>query len=171
MKQHWAQALVEIPGIRRVIGVTSPRAYRQRSRKELREDDLLDRYIRNHYVRGKAEGLYWYDVGDRLEIDKFIDKIDNEDIAESLRGLVDFIEDIKDLPNRASWSSMFNQSPEAKAKDFIDIYKSIAKDERPGLMRELALLDDAGYTSDRFYEEYDRLMAEYFREQRAVGEE
>ena len=78
-----------------------------------------------------------------------------------------FIEDVAELPNRDSWSTMFHTSPEAKAKDYFKIWKASSDSEKAELEEvELEKLFDAGYVSDksipRFYDKLDELKDEYY---------
>jgi len=158
--QHWALTLSKIPFIKSFMGVTIPRAYRMAGREEIREDVEFDRYIRVNKLDALAEGFHWKGSGTEAAIDEHIDQYENDWEVESMEKKVEFIITIKDLPNRRSWSSMFGSSPEAKAKDFYDIKKVLSSSEQEGLEDELTILEESGYTSQRFYDELSRLEEE-----------
>ena len=163
-KQHWAITLSKTPGIKNLMGVTVPRAYRMGDRRDLEKVDQLESFLRRDELDFHAEGYYWKGVGSEFEIDKFIDGFEEEHIVKGLEKRRKFTEDIKDLPHRSSWKNYFHTSPEAKAKDFYKIWLATPENEKSALDSELDDLLDAGYVSevsqDRFFDVYDRLRSE-----------
>jgi hypothetical protein len=156
-RQHWAMIISQTPGLRNMMSVTVPRAYRSGDRKDMKQDELFDSMLRREELDSKTEGYYWKGVGKEFEIDKFIDGFEEEHIRESLEKRRAFTERIKRLPHRSSWAGIFHTTPEYKAKDFYRIWEvENSPDERLALERELDELLESGYigkgSEDRFFE-------------------
>lgn len=169
-QQHWIQSVASIPGVNRLIGITSPRAYRKGPRAEMFEQTETDQMIRNDKVGSMAEAYYWHDVGDEGEIDKYIESFENEDVRTGLKTKANFIRDIKFLPHRDFWNIMFHRPPEDKAEDFFGVWKvESSPKERQDLFNELdtlARVKGSGYNTKRFKDRLDQLMAQDWEESR-----
>jgi hypothetical protein len=156
-RQHWAMVISQTPGLKNLMSVTVPRAYRGSDRKEMKQAEAFDSMLRREELNAKAEGYYWKGVGKESEIEKFIDGFEENHIRDSLEKRRTFIERIKHLPHRSSWSGVFHTTSEYKAEDFYKIWKvENSPDERLALERELDELLESGYigkgSEDRFFE-------------------
>lgn len=161
-KQHWAMTIAQTPGLRNLMGVTVPRAYRQGDRGEMLQDESFNNMLRREEFNAIAEGYYWKGVGNEADVDKFIDKFEEKHIIASLERKKKFVEDTAHLPHRSSWSSLFHTTPKFKAKDFYKIWKAESSPaERSALNEELDRLLDAGYvgkeSEGRFFDVLDDL--------------
>lgn len=156
-KQHWAMIISQTPGLKNLMSVTVPRAYRGADRKEMKQAEAFDSMIRRETFNEMAEGYYWKGVGSEADIDKFIDGFEEKHIRESLERKRVFVEKVKYLPHRSSWSNYLHTTPEYKAEDFYKIWEvENSPDERLALERELDELLESGYigkgSEDRFFE-------------------
>ena len=170
-RQHWAITLSKTPGLKNLMSVTVPRAYRTVDRRKIRKEESLEGMLRNDELNFHAEGFYWRGVGSEEKIDEFIGNFEEEHIKVALERKKNFIKDVAELPNRNSWSTMFHTSPEAKAKDYFKIWKASSDSEKMELEEvELEKLFDAGYVSDksipRFYDKLIELKSEYHESRR-----
>ena len=161
-QQHWAITLSQVPGLKNLFGITVPRAYRTDDRVQMKEDDKLVQYVRNGEFTSMAEGFYWKGVGKEDDLEKYIDKYEDEDpnVAKGLEKKKNFIENIKSLPNRSSWSTMFHTSTEAKATDFFKIWKASNNEQRTSLNKELDILLEAGYVSKEEEGKFDDIVGQ-----------
>jgi hypothetical protein len=162
--KHWLLTLADMPGINRIIGVTRP-GYNVRSAgDEPIEEARLESIVRNGKMDFLAENYYWKGYGSEGEIDKYIDSFENEPhVMDSLENKRKFVENVKDIPNRSAWVSMFHTTPEAKAKHFFKLYGSMSSESD----KVLDSLMDAKYLSNdgyiRFMDEMDKLSNEKVR--------
>jgi len=159
-EQHWAITISQIPGLKNLMSITVPRSYRVGDRLSMSEDERFKSYLRRGELDAKAEGYYWKGVGKESEIEKFIDSFEEPSIRKSLENKKKFIEDIKNLPHRNSWSRVFHTTPEYKAEDFYKIWKvESSPSERVALERELDTLLEAGFVGKesqrRFFDTLD----------------
>lgn len=154
--QHWMMTLAEFPGINKIIGVTRPGYNIRQTGEDPMMEATLESAIRNGKLDFLAENYYWKGYGKASEVDKYIDSFREDNVVDSLSRRRDFIEDIKSLPNRSAWVSMFHTTPEAKAKHFYQLYKGSGEG-----YKILDKLLDVGYLGDegedRFWEEIDKL--------------
>jgi len=162
-RQHWAMVIAKTPGLRNLMSVTVPRAYRIKDRHDMKQDESFNNMLIREELDYKAEGYYWKGVGNEADIDAYIDSFEEKHIRDRLEKKRLFIENIKDLKHRTSWSSVFHTSPEYKAEDYYKIWKiESSPEERLALERELDELLVAGYISKesegRFWETLDSLM-------------
>jgi hypothetical protein len=165
--QHFAMTLSEIPGIKRIIGITVPRAHRTQPRDDLKDEQDVVQFLRNSNLDTVAENYYWWGVGSLMDAEKMIANQKEKSLRISMRKKVKFIRDIKSLGHRTSWSSMFNATPEVKGADFYDMYQTASDEERVALRREMDTLGRLGYTSRRFWKEYERLTIQKAKRERA----
>ena len=166
-KQHLVVALSKVPGLRNLMSLTVPMAHRMEDRRELKDTERFDRYLRNEELNSLAEGYYKKGVGSESSIDKFIGGFEENHIRTALNKRRKFIEDTINLPHYRSWITMFHTTPETKAKDYFDVWKVMPEEERGSLNVELDDLLDAGYVGegsrDRFFGTLDDLKNEYYR--------
>jgi hypothetical protein len=160
-RQHWIMSASQIPGLKNVLGVTVPRAYRTGERKEMKEYDALESMIRRDKFDAIVEGYYWKGAGDEGDIDEFIGSYEEEHIRKSLEQKRDFVRNTATLPHRTSWSSIFHTTPEYKAKDFYRIWKSErSPEERDALEAEKDALMRAGYVGEESRDRFERVLSE-----------
>jgi hypothetical protein len=152
--QHWMISLAELPGINKIIGVTRPGYSIRDAGKEPTEESRFDSVVRNGKMDFLAENYYWKGYGTKEDVRDYVKSFKEPFIKDALKSKETFIRDVKDLPNRSAWVSMFRTTPEAKAKHFYKLYGPMSDDNRDvfrGLMK-------AGYLSNEGYGRFKREM-------------
>ncbi len=149
--QHWMISLAELPGINRIIGVTRPGYDVREAGIEPKKEAELDSVVRNGKMDFLAENYYWRGYGKKEDVREYVKSFKEPYIQEALKSKETFIRDVKDIPNRRAWVSMFHTTPEAKAKHWNELYGSLDNN------RELfSQLMRAGYLSNEGYARFSR---------------
>lgn len=158
-QQALAEALTQVPGMRRFYGVTTSGAGLTTTAKgiesdrsairweqDMKLDQLINGYLYNKSVKGSEVEKYIYSQKDDIDVERMEKELD-------------FAVAIKGLPHRSWWMQLRRMDVQGRAEAFADRYMKASPAEKKQINKEYDLVIDAGgVVTDEFEARVDEVM-------------
>lgn len=161
-KKPWMQTLAEIPGVNRVIGITSPGYSRGQIRNQVNEDVELKNIIVNSKFNELAENYAWHGVGEVSKVYEYMNSLKDKDKYDRMKDDLKFMIDVKNLPHRSSWLGLRRDSIEKRARSYIEMTERATDKELGQIRSEYEFIKSKGglgIITDEFRKEVEKFKS------------